>query len=274
MKPIIVATDYSEGAENALKYAAYVARFTRANIILFNSFQISIHAANGLISPEAFNELIARNKERLNEYAEHSSEKLQVAMTVCSNGGVIENELNDLAETAGASMIVMGMRGNSTEYKLFGNTTTAVISEANVPVLVIPESVVFKLPQRILYACDYTVIPGEDELKMLNEIVNSFKAELCILHVGKEADLTVASGYGDNLVAQQLETHLQEIPHSYRDVSSASVVEGIRQVIEEYNADILVMSPHKYGFWQSLFHKSKTREMVLTGNIPLLVLPE
>ena len=65
MKTIIVATDFSTGAENALKYASYIARFTRARIALLNVYHLSTHAMNGLISPAAIDALLEKNKKRI-----------------------------------------------------------------------------------------------------------------------------------------------------------------------------------------------------------------
>lgn len=49
MMTIIAATDFSILAENAVEYAAAIAKHKNARLILFNSFVIPFHAANTLL---------------------------------------------------------------------------------------------------------------------------------------------------------------------------------------------------------------------------------
>jgi ribosomal protein L30E len=52
MKTIIVCTDFSQEAENAVHYAASMAKENQYNIILFNLQSISIHALNAQASAD------------------------------------------------------------------------------------------------------------------------------------------------------------------------------------------------------------------------------
>lgn len=65
----------------------------------------------------------------------------------------------------------------------------------------------------------------------------------------------------------------QNVKFVYKSIRSNSVVNAIKQEIKNYEADILVMVPQKYGFWDSLVHISKTRIMAAGLDIPLLSLP-
>jgi len=273
MKTIIVATDYSKGAENALKYAVNIARFCKTNIVLFNSYQLSTHAANGLISPAGIDELVSKSKNRLKEYADKLSLQYGISFGAFSSDGLIEEELNALASDLDAAMIVMGMRGNSLEYKLFGNTTTSVVRSSGIPVMVIPEGLAFKLPEKILFACDYHQVPCDDTLNMLKDFTATFDAEVQVFHVGKTPDLATVGGCPESAVVSRLENSLIPLKHSYRDVEVNDIILGIREGIQSFKADVLVMAPHKYGFFESMFHKSKTREMVIKVSLPLLALP-
>ncbi|MNX96122.1 hypothetical protein D3C86_1284240 [compost metagenome] len=60
----------------------------------------------------------------------------------------------------------------------------------------------------------------------------------------------------------------------YKTVRSNAVINEIEKEIKRYQADILVMVPKKYGFWDSLVHKSKTRIMASGLDVPLLSFPQ
>ena len=70
-----------------------------------------------------------------------------------------------------------------------------------------------------------------------------------------------------------LNKELEDVTHFYKNVKSNSVIESIESEIKKSNSDLLVMMPKKYGFWESIVHKSKTRVMASGQNIPLLSIP-
>jgi nucleotide-binding universal stress UspA family protein len=109
MQTIIVATDYSKEAQNALDYAACLAKQSNSKIVLYNSYRISVHAANGLISPETITKLVQENRENLKQTAARISKKYQIPVEYHTKYCSVEEGLNELAESIRADMIVMGM---------------------------------------------------------------------------------------------------------------------------------------------------------------------
>jgi nucleotide-binding universal stress UspA family protein len=58
MITILVATDFSTIADNAVEYAAALAKQFHAKLILYNAFMIPVHAANSLINAASFQSLL------------------------------------------------------------------------------------------------------------------------------------------------------------------------------------------------------------------------
>ncbi|UHO38230.1 universal stress protein [Chryseobacterium capnotolerans] len=69
MKTIIVCTDFSQEAENAIHYAASMARENQYHIILFNLQSVSIHALNAQASADFFYEQTLKNQKKLTDKA-------------------------------------------------------------------------------------------------------------------------------------------------------------------------------------------------------------
>ncbi|MFT4152742.1 universal stress protein [Parafilimonas sp.] len=61
MKTIIAATDYSKEADNAVNYAAALAKYTGSTLVLFNAFEYSIHVSNARVSASLVDAAIATN---------------------------------------------------------------------------------------------------------------------------------------------------------------------------------------------------------------------
>ncbi|WP_407428662.1 universal stress protein [Arcticibacter sp.] len=273
MKTIIVATDLSKDANNALEYAAALARLANAKLVLYNSFVIPPHAANTLLPASGIEKMIASNKASLEYIALKTSVNYDIEVITISKLADLQEELDKLVAEYKAEVVVMGMRGDSIDQKLFGNTTTSIIAHATYPVLVIPQEAKFKGMSKILFACDEKCPTANTTLSRLREIASDMKAEVQVLHVDKlikKANATLRTELSGNAA---LEEQFQGVSHSYREIDGGSIIEGIEKGIEEYNADLLVMVPQKYGLWDSIVHRSKTRIMASRSKVPLLSIP-
>lgn len=272
MKTLIVATDFSETAQNAIEYTAALAQYINANIILFHAFHLPVPAAGVPFLFPDIDEIITENNQKLEVIYKEIVEKYRVSVKCVSRPAFVVDELPELVKQFNADLVVLGMRGASLEYKLFGSITTAVIKEASYPVLVIPQQAKFKKIDKILFASDYQCLSESNKLKALKELATDFTAKIQILHVEKSEMVPTLEDFTTSLNSHNLDILLKGVAHEYRYLEDEDVVKGIDRGLNEYNADILAMVPHDHGFWGSLLNKSITRKMVLKSQVPLLSL--
>ncbi|HUH33624.1 MAG TPA: universal stress protein [Daejeonella sp.] len=261
MKTLIVATDFSKEAENAIEYAGALAKQMHRKVILFNSFVIPIHATNSLLPASAFQEMISHNHEILRARALKLAESYSIEVGYESGLLDLNEGVEELIEKHNGSIVIMGMAAKSLDQDLFGNTTTSLMMKLRYPVLAVPVGSVFKGIDRILYACDE--LQDKTVLDKIRDIAVVLQAEIEIFHVGKHIA---------RLVEQGAET-LKEVPHYYKNVESGKVIDEIETEVIKSNIDLLIMVPHKYGFLDSILHRSKTRVMASNNKVPLLSLP-
>lgn len=96
-----------------------------------------------------------------------------------------------------------------------------------------------------------------------------------VFHVDKPVEQPVLAGRSSpDPVSPNMEKLLRNVQHSYRDLKETDVISGIEQGIQDFHADLLVIVPHKPGFWDMIFNKSNTRKMALKTHVPLLALPQ
>ncbi len=274
MKTIILATDYTKASNHALVYAATLAKHIQAKIVLYNAFELPEEDQGGFgrVSPH-INKLFDENKIRLYELANKTAKEYQVEVSWVTNLSFAEEEIGKLVKEYDAQLVVMGMKKEAAEFPLFGSTTTAVISQGKYPVLVVPETAQIQEPSRLLFACDYHCISANNNLPVLKEIAQVFKAKVEILHVKNPKEDVLTPVAADSRIEAKLENLLTGIAHEYRDVTEEDVFFGIERSMKEYQADMLVMVPHRLGFWNWLFQNSTTRKMAFKTQIPLLCLP-
>lgn len=269
---IIAATNFSAIANNAVTYAAGLAKSANASLILFNSFQLDIHSANSHISAEAMQKQLDKASERLKTLGRDIAGAFNIEVSCFCSYSFLEDELSSLIELHNAELVVMGMAERSFEQELMGNSTTSVIKNLNTPVLAVPLHARFQNIKKILYACDTLSFPSIKRFSWLRSIVGNLGAEVEFFSVDAKLD-DLKQEQDRLLLSSTLEEEFQQVKYLYKTVKSNAVINEIKKEINIYNADILVMVPQKYGFWDSLVHKSKTRIMAAGLDIPLLSFP-
>src|SRR5690606_14237730 len=241
MKTLIVATDFSEEAENALEYAGASAKQIGAKVIIFNSFTIPVHTANSILPATAIDNLAAQNKLLLKERASKLSQKYSIEVVLESGLlVVVTDELDKLFAKYDGSIVVMGMAPSSIAQDLFGNTTTSAIMTLAFPVLSIPLVAKFKKVKNILFACDVMHGVQKEILERIKNIASAMKAEVQIFHVQNTVNLLKANGSLQD-EADKIEEALAGVTHYYKDVASGAVVKEIENEIQNFNADLLIM---------------------------------
>ncbi len=273
MKTIIVATDFSDEAENAVQYAAALSQQIGGKIILFNAYTPSVHVSNARLSPKALDESAARVRKRLAEQAASLSENYAIEVSsYTSMMGDIGEEVSKLFSTYRADLLVLGMAARSLEQDLLGNTTTTLIHQFEFPVLAVPRGATFEGIDRILFACDNLQGVHRLILDEIKSLALGLKASVEIFHVNNRIQKIQEEGIDDDTIANFGEG-LEGVTYYYKDVESNAVIKAISDELVDIQADLLVMLPVKYGFWASLIHRSKTRIMASGLSIPLLSIP-
>jgi nucleotide-binding universal stress UspA family protein len=269
---IIAATNFSDTANNAVAYAAGLAKTTNAKLVLFNSFSLGLHSSNAHITGEAMQKQIEKATGKLGVFGKEIADLYGIEVSCFCKYSFLEDQLTSIIEDTNAELVVMGMAERSFEQELLGNSTTSVIKNLNIPVLAVPKNASFQNIQKILYACDTLSFSSIKRFSWLKDIVGNLGAELEFFSVDEKID-DLKQEQGVQLLNSSLEEEFKEVKYIYKTVKSNAVINEIKKEIKNYNADILVMVPQRYGFWDSLVHKSKTRIMAAGLDIPLLSFP-
>lgn len=270
MKTILVATDYSAPANNAVEYAAQLARESGAELILFHVYKLSVHASNSLVSTSAnIDNLIRQSESRLAETAAETATRFGITVRwELGKDDTIES-LKTYTASDPVDLVVMGIESNLPEYRLFGNTTTAAVRLMKFPLLVVPNDIQFHGINRIMYACEASYVKEAGSLDVLKDFAKTFHAPLDVFHVITHHPEQIRNEQLEELIGDML----HDVDHHYRYVHNSAVKEGIEEGLQQQPADLLVMIHHRLGFFESLVKGSHTSHVTLTTRVPLLVLP-
>jgi nucleotide-binding universal stress UspA family protein len=275
MNTILVPTDYSKSADDALEYAIGLAKLIQGRIILYHAFHIHpppVDYFPGTYSPMP--EIGQIEQTRLEVYAKgyEIGSGSGIEFHAITSVGFAVDEIPDYAAIFSADFIVMGVpHSGRLGHELFGSVTTGVIERVKRPLILVPENTKFVVPERIAYACDLEQKICSEVVGQVKEFIRLFNAELFVINVENPGD---EISNRKAFASLELESELQGVTHSLHFPSNKDVVSGLVEFEGSHGVDMLVMVPKKHSIVQQLLHVSKTRKMVFNTPIPVLVLHE
>lgn len=261
IKSVILLTDFSNPAKNAISYAidafgesveynlvnAFYARTSSATLLDLNDM-LAKESEQGLTEEKAWIE---------SKYADKN-----LSIKTHSIFGSPIDAIKKFKRAGEADMVIMGTKGASgVDAVLFGSVASSVIRATVTPVISVPPSSKYEGFGELVFATDGEDIANTEVLTPLNQLQKQFNSEVDVFSVEKNGEHT-------NLAAMNLNI---ENAH-YSTVQSDNVVEEITSFCKEKNADLLVILPKHTGFFDRLFHKSISKELIEQAQMPILAL--
>lgn len=266
MKNILVPTDFSANAANALRYAIELAKIFDSRLTLLHTYTFSSRS-DMFVSMEKIMQKDAE-KEMLDFCRAIPAE---VSWESKVKKGDTVRSIATFADQISADLIVMGTQGASGLEKVFiGSITGGVMRHTNIPLLAIPEDYSYRPIKKIVLALASLHIAEPETviapLKMLAEKLST--TVLVYHHDQTQKDIPEE-------VIDAVEW-LQGIPVSITfDQDDDQVNENISEFVDDSEADLLCMvrrQHNRIGFVERLFKESVTLTQVFHSEVPLLIL--
>lgn len=271
-KTLIVAFDYSKESNSATDFAIQTAKEIDARVVLFHLHNSSMDLINSRVATFSVADALENYKKYAREHVEKLQKKFNYPLELEWATGNFHDELKKVIEKYQARAVVMGMPEKSLEQELLGNTTTSAINKLGIPVLAVPHGTQYSGVKQILFACDVEKGVEEQVLQRVRDVAMSYGAEVTVFYVQKKVkDLETAAAQPPLL--KILEDGLEGVSYTYKNVSSNAVIQSIHDEVKNIQADLLIMVPQKHGFWASMVHRSKTRQMASHSDVPLFTIP-
>lgn len=275
MNCIFSATDFSDSAQNAVKYAAGLASTSKARLILFHAFHVPIVASEVPTMMFTLSEMEKEGMANLDKLAKElilEYPTIPEISCICRHGFVVE-EIESLVNTLTADLVVMGLQGHSfISEKLIGSNTSTLVKQAKFPVLVVHNDLKFKPIQRILLATDNKIPDNKRFLDPLITLSKTLGAHIHILKVIVNKQPNLEMDAAEQGLA--LDKYLNQTEHSFYEVLADDVLTGINSFSEKKQIDLAVVISRDHSFFESLFSKNNLRNIVYHASTPLLTLHE
>jgi nucleotide-binding universal stress UspA family protein len=278
MKVIIACTDFSPHANSAVTYAAALAADVKARLILFHHFDYPIPATDipGAIPEFYVDEIAGSLEHRLNDIKTELARTYTIDIQCKVRSFSLNSDLEDVFRTEDADLVVMGTQGqNVTVNVLFGRVAAGVIRRGHLPLLLLPQGVVYRPLKRILFAYDNRrPVDNFRILEPLRFLASAFDAYIEVFIMLDMDKKTTPVPNADKLIANNLEVQLAHIRHSYTYEGNDDISGNILERASSTAADLVAMIPHHHAYLSALLHQSETQRIVTMIKTPLLVLGE
>lgn len=276
MKTIVVPTDFSPVAVNALNYAADMATALKASITLLHVYQIPVSYTDSQAPLPVINvsDIEELNQKQLSDIKADLEKVTGGTLTINAELrlGMVEDELQSICEELNPFAVVMGTRGASRVERLFlGSTTLSVLRKLTTPLVVVPPGAIYKGINKIGLACDFKAVAETIPAETIKNWVKIFDAELLVLNVDFDNRNFKPDTPEQSVV---LHTLLKEAKPKYYFVESENVEDGISDFAEKNNVDLIVTVPKKQRLLDRLFQKSHTSTLAVHSHIPILSIHE
>ncbi len=275
MKTIIVPTDFSPVANNAMNFAVDMALNINASILLLHVYQIPVSMTDVpvvLISADELKKSSEEKLESMKQSIDHiTSGKLKI-YTEAKIGDVVD-ELEDLCKHIQPFAVVMGTKGASgIERMLFGSTTLTTIRHLTWPVIVVPPGKEYgKGIKKIGFACDFKQVVETTPIQFIKKMVKEFNAELHVMNVDYENKQFKPETPEQSVL---LHTLLEEVNPNYHFINNIDIEDGINDFAENNNLDLLITIPKKHKLLEGLFRPSSTKQLITQSHVPVMCVHE
>ncbi|WP_194973773.1 universal stress protein [Aquiflexum lacus] len=263
---ILVPTDFSENANNALEFAKKIAKHKNASITLLYAFYAVYDFASQ--ATEIIGQIEMEAKRELKKATEKGqAEGLRFDYKIIQ--GTVSTAVTSIALREDYNLIVMGTQGASGIKKaLIGSNTGHVIKESKIPVLAVPFNSDWGKENKISVALE---LEKEDEkyFKKLFSLTEELKLPYEFFHIKTD------DNFEKEIEFKGLEVFLrEEYPNkdiSFTVVYAKEVNKGIQQYLDQNPGAMLVMFSKNKTFFEYIFNKSTSLEMAFHTHVPLLV---
>lgn len=278
MKNILIPSDFSDCAANALEQAVRLALRTRAHLhvlhvhhpeVVVSAMPVGAPYYETLPTPQVI-------KDKVQDIKTQLSKVQGLQYTVISKIGSLVDVLEHEAKSHKVDLVIMGT--NSAEDPLtswLGTNTAHVMELKKWPVLVIPKNFHKDLSQnsKIVFATDFDKIHDWDILKPIHQLALASGAEIEVFVV-RAPHMEASEKQNEKDRFEMLSQYFTGVRTSFHYSYHSDVVHTVEKFAKAQQAGLVVMISHQRGLLEGLFHKSISKEMALHSKLALLAIPD
>jgi nucleotide-binding universal stress UspA family protein len=270
---ILLPTDFSDSATNAAEYALGLFGHKDVTFVLVHAFVEPNNSADMLVS---LNDILQKQaqEDMAKAYNELVSKFPEAAKSISTRmeHGTLTQVLRSITATEKVDYVVMGTVGASGIKKVFfGSNASSVAKKVKCPLIMVPDKVRYRPLTTIAFATDYDGLGDSKTLQPLSTLAKKCNSQLLMVNVKKNPAATTIEYETGGMSLGHL---FEGLAQRFYTLGHPDIIEGIKHFTDKHGADMLAMVAKEHNTWEKLFVHSLTKEMVIVGEIPVLIMHE
>lgn len=270
MKKILVPTDFSDQAENALKVAAQLAKKHGSEIYLLHMLELPLQEIDAMNTPSPLPEAMF--------FMKLAHQKFETLMASDYLEGIVVQDIVksypsfssviDTCHQLEVDLIVMGSHGASGFMEMFiGSNAEKVVRTSDLPVLVIKNTHAEFTVDRFVFASDFNKDNKKTYLQA-TEFAQAFGAKMHLVMVNTANNFTSTSEAKKRIHDFIKDSEFKDYTvHIYND---ETVEAGILNFSKEIDADLIGISTHGRQGIAHFFNGSISEDLVNHSKRPVI----
>ncbi len=272
MKNILLLTDFSDNALNAIHYAMHLFKSETCTFHIMNVHKMGSYTSDDLMtsSKESIYESITKApKEKINKLLNDLKQEYTNdihSFNIIIDFDVFIDAVKQAVKHRAIDYIIMGTNGaTSAKEVILGSNTVNVIRKVNCKAIVVPKGYSFKPLEELLLVLD-----PQDEIEgntftALLEFIETYQLHLHVLRINPN-HATSENEFNDK-------ANLSLINCQYTLADYVPIDYAVSHYLETNHIDLTAIIIHKEGFFEHLFTNASTSKMNISKiNKPVFVL--
>lgn len=269
MRPVVIATDFSDVATDATHYACHLAEQNHSPVILLHTYTIPVTFHENpmpAISLEEGKNMAVSQMQHITDELRHDFPALSISYKVLY--GDITDTIKEVIAEDNPWIVIVGNSSSDGSGFWLGSNLLSTLRHTTCPVLAVPLGYKYKKVQKIAFACDFKNVSDWLPAIELTRLVSDAEFHVINVDNGQHAmdEASVEHGY--------LTEAIHSLNPTYHYLDSSDIDMALEDFVKINDIDWLIVVPHKHSFFEGLFHKSQTKAIVHNARIPILALHE
>jgi len=262
MKRILVPTDFSQHAEDALKVAAQIAKKDNSEIIILHMLELPHQMNDAILGGKSIPETMLFMK-KANEMLDEIASRSYLDGIPVTEIAKIDRPIHGISQVSKdyeIDLIVMGSHGSSgIQELLIGSNTEKVVRNSEIPVLFIKKEILNFNAANIVFASDFTSETKKPFEKLL-AFTRFFESKIHLVTI-----CTPNSFKPTHVIENTMNEFVSEFNltnYSTYIYNDTNIEKGIINFSNSINADIIGMCTHGRTGFAHFFNGSISEGLV------------
>ncbi|AFK04949.1 UspA domain-containing protein [Emticicia oligotrophica DSM 17448] len=276
IKNILVPTDFSNSAKNALEVGIALAKRHSAQLHILHVIipQYISYIGEVDIPYDNWNDLEKISKNKLLETSKSIIKKHKINVVNFIDIGIVSESIEKYASKLHIDLVVMGMNGmRGINEHFVGRNTFQVIKNAICPVFAIPEKFSKSSFQQVLFPIGNTSANVDfDNYWALKNMIPSDDLEIDLLGISRFEDYETSDRVKEKV--SELSNFIKKdgLKASFQNIFCDNITRFILEYASINQSDLIVINPNIDSDWEKFVLGNNMRKIINQAQCPILLI--